>query len=367
VKVALCGGGTGGHIYPALSIVAALTEELGMDDIQILYLGQQGGLEGQLVSREGIPFAHIPSGPVRGRWPWQVALSLGKMGVGFWKARQALSGFGADVVLSTGGYAGVPVAVAARSLGIPLVVFLPDVLPGWAVRFMSRLATKVAVSTPYTVSRLANGKVRVTGYPVRRSFWLTDREEGRRRLGLEMEERVLLVLGASQGARPINEAVAHRLRELLELCQVVHISGPAHEPQLRTLADALPQGLRSRYHLYAYMYDEMPWAMAAADLAVCRAGASVLGELPAVGLPAILVPYPYAGGHQRHNAQYLEAEGAALVLDERELRDKLLPMVGLLLADTARRQRMASAMRRLARPDAAVNVARLLLEVTDRT
>ncbi len=366
MRVALGGGGTGGHVYPALSVLSALVEELAVEGVEALYLGQAGKLEEALVARAGLPFAHVPSGPVRGRWPWQVAVSAARIALGTWRARKLLRQFGAEVVLSTGGYASVPVAMAARTLGIPLVVFLPDVLPGWAVRFMSRLATRVAVSVPHTASRLANGKVQVTGYPVRRSFWLAERGEGRRRLGLDMEEHVLLVLGASQGARSINEAVAYRLRELLELCQVVHISGVAHESWLRAQAQSLPEALRCRYRLYPYLHEELPWAMAAADLAVTRAGASVLGELPAAGLPAILVPYPHAGGHQRHNARYLEAEGAAVVVSDQELADKLLPMVGHLLSDEQRRRRMASAMRRLARPDAARNVAHLLLEVTGR-
>src|SRR6266571_5266060 len=100
---------------------------------------------------------------------------------------------------------------------------------------------------------------------------------------------------------------------ILELCEVVHLSGTADEPWLREIGEALPAGLRSRYHLYGYMHEETPWAMAAADLGLCRSGASTLGELPAVGLPAILVPYPYAGGHQRLNARYLERNGAAVL------------------------------------------------------
>jgi UDP-N-acetylglucosamine--N-acetylmuramyl-(pentapeptide) pyrophosphoryl-undecaprenol N-acetylglucosamine transferase len=124
----------------------------------------------------------------------------------------------------------------------------------------------------------------------------------------------------------------------------------------------LPDRLRPRYHLYGYMHEDLPWAMAAADLAVMRAGASVMGELPAIGLPAILVPYPYAGGHQRFNARFLADAGAALLVEDKKLNG-LLPLVGELLADEARRATMAEAARRLARPDAAKNIARLLLEV----
>ncbi len=363
MRVVLCGGGTGGHIYPALSVLAALKEDLEVANVEALYLGQGGGMEETLVKREGVPFCPIPSGPVRGCWPWEMAANFAKIAVGIWQARKQLRLFSAQVVLSTGGYASIPIALAAWSMDIPLVVFQPDLLPGWAIRLMGHLATKIAIPTPEASAKWRNGKVTVTGYPVRPFFWMVDKEEGRRRLGLEMDEGVLLVMGASQGAKSINEAVAHWLPELLELCQVVHISGPAHFDWLRERSRSLSAQLQLRYHLYPYMHEELPWAMAAADLAITRAGASVLGELPAVGLPAILVPYPYAGGHQWHNAHYLEAEGAAIVVADKDLKRKLLPLVGILLSDVAKRAKMAMAMRRLARPHAAQHLASLLLEV----
>jgi UDP-N-acetylglucosamine--N-acetylmuramyl-(pentapeptide) pyrophosphoryl-undecaprenol N-acetylglucosamine transferase len=156
--------------------------------------------------------------------------------------------------------------------------------------------------------------------------------------------------------------VGEHLPQLLELCHLIHLSGPSDQPRLDRLRRDLPDRLRPRYHLYGYMHEDLPWAMAAADLAVMRAGASVMGELPAVGLPAILVPYPYAGGHQRFNARFLADAGAALVVEDKKLNG-LLPLIGELLADEARRATMAEAARRLARPDAATNIARLLLEV----
>ena len=360
MKVALCGGGTGGHIYPALSIAAALKETA--KGLMLLYLGASGQ-ETQLVERAGIPYQAVPSGPIRGRSPFQLVTNVAKMGFGTWRARKALSEFGPEVVLATGGYTSIPVALAARSKGIPVVVYLPDVYPGWAVKALSRLAQRVAVSTDWTVSRVSNGKAVVTGYPVRQEFWQVNRSEGRRRLGLDAEGKVLFVAGASQGAHAINTAVAANLRGLLELCEVIHLSGIADEPQMRRAQEALPGGLKSRYHLFGYLHDEFPWAMAAADLAVCRAGASVLGELPAAGLPAVLVPYRYAGGHQRHNARYLQEHGAAIIVENAGLERRLLSLVGELLHDGARLHAMAEAARQLARPDAARNIAKLLVEV----
>ncbi|HXG36662.1 MAG TPA: UDP-N-acetylglucosamine--N-acetylmuramyl-(pentapeptide) pyrophosphoryl-undecaprenol N-acetylglucosamine transferase, partial [Dehalococcoidia bacterium] len=284
-------------------------------------------------------------------------------GYGFWQARRFLRKNNPQAILSTGGYASFPVVLAAASLKVPQVVYLPDVYPGWAVRVSARLAQRAAVSSEKSLGRLPKGKTTVTGYPVRPQFWLARRAEGRRRLGLNPEEKVLFVSGASQGSRHLNETVATNLLGLLELCEVVHLSGRAHEAKLTELKEGLPTESRSRYHLYGYLHDELPWAMAAADLAVCRAGASVMGELPAVGLPAVLVPYPYAGGHQRLNARHLEEKGAAIILEDRNLQREFLPLIGSLLNDSERLTKMREASQALARPEAATRIARLLLEV----
>ena len=178
----------------------------------------------------------------------------------------------------------------------------------------------------------------VTGYPVRQEFWLADRAGGRAasrpRSGREGAVRDRRLPGRPQH----QPGDCLRPLVLLELCEVVHVSGQGDEPWLAEIRDGLPDKLRARYHLFGYLHEETPWAMAAADLAVCRSGASVLGELPAVGLPAVLVPYPYAGGHQRINARYLERNGAAVVLDDDDL-DGLLPLVGELLHDEQRLRR----------------------------
>ncbi len=365
MRLALSGGGTGGHVYPALSIAAALERELPPGErLEMLYLGSAGGAEAELVERAGVPFRPIASAPIRGRLPWEMAANAVKLGVGTGQARAALADFQPGAVLSTGGYASFPVALAARSRGIPLAVYLPDLYPGWAVRAIARLAQRVAVTAAQSLRRLPDGKGVVTGYPVRDEFWQANRAGGRQRLGLDAEEKVLFVAGASQGARSINRAVAANLRGLLELCEVVHLCGHNDEPWLARRRDELREELRARYHLFAYLHDEMPWAMAAADLALCRSGASVLGELPALALPAILVPYPHAGGHQRLNARYLAENGATVILEDRDL-GSMLPLVGGLLHHEARLRSMSDAARRLARPDAATCIALMLLKLAD--
>lgn len=362
MRLVLSGGGTGGHVYPNLSVVDALRKLLPAGEpLEMLYVGSQNGAESGIVDRAGIDFKAISTAPIRGRMPWQMSANAGKIALGVRQARKILADFHPQTILVTGGYVSFPVAIAARSRGIPLTLYLPDLAPGWAVRAIARLAQRVAATAVESLRRLPSGKTVVTGYPVRDIFFEVDRAGGRERLGLNPEEKVLFVTGASSGAHSINRAVAAELNGLLQLCEVVHLCGRADEPWLTEVRNGLPEDIQARYHLYGYMHDEMPWAMAAADLALSRSGASVIGELPAVGLPAVLVPLPIAGGHQRLNAQYLEQNGAALILDDDNL-DQLLPIVGELLHDEPRLREMRDASRRLARPNAASRIASILVD-----
>lgn len=362
MRLVLSGGGTGGHVYPALAVAQAVRRSTQPGEtLDILYIGA-GGQESDIVKHAGFTMKTVSAAPIRGRLPWEMATNAGKLGLGARQARGILRDFRPQVVLSTGGYASFPVALAARSASIPVALYLPDLNPGWAVRAIARLAQRVAVTAIESLRRLPSGKTIVTGYPVREEFWNVDRVASRERLGLDPEEKVVFVTGASSGAHSINQAVAGELNGLLQLCEVVHLSGAADEPWLSEIRNGLPDNLRQRYHLYGYMHDEVPWAMAAADLAISRSGASAIGELPAVGLPAVLVPYPYAGAHQRLNAQYIEKHGAAIILEDDDL-DNLLPIVGQLLHDEARLRQMREASRRMARPNAANRIAGILFDL----
>ena len=358
----LSGGGTGGHVYPALAVASALRRELGEgEELDLLYIGTRGRAEDELVARAGVPFRAVRAGALRVGAPWAMARGLFNLVLGTVQALRILGRVKPQVVFATGGYASVPVAVAAWRRRLPLVVCLPDVRPGWAVRLLARLASKVTATTEASLPHLPAAKTAVTGYPVRDAFFEARKEEGRRRLGLDAERKTLLVSGATQGARSINQAIAGNLPRLLKLCQIIHIAGTADAEWLRQVERRLPEELRTNYHLHAYLHEEMAWAMAAADLVVMRSGASALGELPAVGLPAVLVPYPYAGGHQLWNARHLVEQGAAVLLEDDRL-PHLFSTVHPLLVDDARREAMAAAMRRLARPEAARDIARLLIE-----
>lgn len=359
MKVILAGGGTGGHIYPALAVAESLGARPDMD---LLYVGVSGRMDAGIVSRAGLPFQGVTAGPLRVRSPLAALRGFAQLALGTLQAWRLLGRYGPDAVFATGGYASVPVGIAARTRRLPLLLYLPDVTPGWAVRLLSRLANRIVTTTERSLGELPRAKSSVSGYPTRAAFRSTDKASARERLGLPAGEKVLLVAGASQGARRINDAVRDQLDSLLEVCHVLHVTGSADESELSARRDALPEATRERYHVTGYL-DDMPDAMVAADLAVLRSGASVLGELPAAGLAAVLVPGVYEGGYnQRANARYMEEQGVAVVLENEEL-GRLSDVVRDLLGDDARRQAMAAAARSLAKPSAADDIATMLVEM----
>lgn len=262
------------------------------------------------------------------------------------------------VALATGGYVSAPAAFAAWLTRVPVVLFLPDVVPGRAVSWLVPRARKIAVTSEDSLRWLPERKTVVTGYPVRPFFLQVTRESGRRRFDLPDDASVVCVVGGSQGAQSINDAVARWLPNLLSQHVVLHVCGERNIDGARAVERDLPPNLRSRYLLFPFLEgQDMALALAAADLAVSRSGASVLGELPAVGTPAVLVPLPIAGVHQTENAHYLADRSAAVVLENDDLRESLGPTLEVLLADPHRLHAMSNACRALATPDAAARIA----------
>lgn len=351
-------------------------------------------MEADLVAREStLPFHAIPSAAVRGRNPLTMARNLLTLARGTLTARRLIKDRRPDAILGTGGYVCVPVFLAARLTRTPTIIYLPDVVPGLAVRLLSRLATLVACSVSDSArylglapldadvvlaepaGALAAARLVVTGYPIRPELQRLDRNACRAAFGLDAATPTLLVAGGSRGSRSINRAIAAVLPALLPLAQIIHVCGREGDAVfLRAAVDALPDELRQRYHLYEYLHSapaalgaqpSMIAALGAADLAVCRSGASALGELPVAGLAAVLAPYPHV--HQDENADYLVRHGAAIKVDDAALLGDGDPEEGVLFRAIHRlivrpeeRQAMAERARSLARPDAAVRLASLL-------
>jgi UDP-N-acetylglucosamine--N-acetylmuramyl-(pentapeptide) pyrophosphoryl-undecaprenol N-acetylglucosamine transferase len=340
--------------------------------VEFRYVGEAGGIEQGLAEGDGIPFAAVSTGQVRGRAPWVMARNLLRMSRGAQECAALIRQWRPNVVFITGGYVAAPVAWAAARANprVPLLIYLPDLTPGQAIRVTSRAANKVAVSFPEVVKHFG-AKAVVTGYPVRAELFTTEKPQAWAALGLSAELPVLLVFGGSRGARSINRALIAALPDLLPRCQVVHATGSVDwdESQAGVKALNLAPELAARYHGQPYL-NNMTQALVAADLVVARAGAATLGEFPAARLPAILSPYPYAGQHQEANAAYLADRGAALVIPDAALGTRLKATVSDLLDRPERLQAMSEASANLARPDAADNIAdevvRLASGVTKR-
>jgi UDP-N-acetylglucosamine--N-acetylmuramyl-(pentapeptide) pyrophosphoryl-undecaprenol N-acetylglucosamine transferase len=285
---------------------------------------------------------------------------------GFKEAWGVLGEFRPDVVFATGGYVTFPVGCAAWLRRVPVAIYLPDIVPGLAIRALAPLANKVAVTTPET-ARWFGEKAIVTGYPVRKSLLSAKSQaEARQSFGIPPGAKVLLVTGGSQGSHTLNESIGIFLPEYLQHAYVIHVHGKSDGEWLAQQRNALPAELRERYLLYEYLHEQMVDALLAADLVVARAGASVLGEFPAARLPAVLVPYPVAGVNQEDNARWLQAQGGAVTLRDEHARMGLLPQVRELLSDESRLATMREAMGRAAPRDASARIGAMLSQLAHK-
>lgn len=369
MQIWIGGGGTGGHVYPGLAVAHELLAEAQRTGValEVLYVGGKGGVEERLVAREGLRFAGVSAGGLHGMGARQAIQNGLRLLRGCWAACRLARQERPAALFVTGGHTSVPVAGACWLLRIPVMVYLPDIEPGHAVRFISRMAQRVGVTVADSRQYFPAHKVVVTGYPVRAALEGVEREAARAALGFTSAEPVVMVLGGSTGAQGLNRALGSVLEEALELAQIVHLSGDRDWEWVSERRAALPPALQARYHIAAYMHAEaLSQAMAAADLAVCRAGASVLGELPFFGLPAVLVPYPYAWRYQRTNADWLAARGAAIRIDEERLAQELTPTLRRLFGQPEALLGMREQMRALAQPEAAARLAAEVIGLATR-
>jgi len=327
--------------------------------VDTLWVGGEGGMEETLVKRQGIAFQSIPAAGLHGISLAKLPRNLLKLTRGVFAARNILKEFKPDVLFFTGGYVAVPMAVAGRS--IPSLLYVPDIEPGMALESLAGFSNAIAVTTEQS-QRFFNKKVTQTGYPLRADLALWDRETAHRHLGISSKLPVLLVLGGSKGARSINLAVLKHLRDLLGKFEVIHISGNEDWTYVKHHREQLPVELAARYHTVPYLH-EMGAALVASDLVISRAGASCMGEYPLFGLPAILVPYPYAWRYQKVNADYLTNRGAAVILEDHVLDAELMNTLNVLMENPNKLRSMRAAMFELSHPRAAEKIAGLLVEL----
>ena len=354
-------------MYPALAVARALRDE--RRDVELDYVGGARGFERRLVAShpmaDEVPYHELIVRSLRSAGlSAHTVLDPARLAASIPQAWWLLGRLRPAALFTTGGYLALPLVLAARARGIPTLVWEGNVQPGRATRAIGRFATRVAVSFPPTLDAFP-GNSFISGTPIR-SFAGVDRDAARRSFGLGPEDRLLLVFGGSQAVTRLNGATVSALPRLLPEWHVLHLCGEAGMADASAAREALPEGVRSRYAAEPFLTDRMADALVAADVVVGRAGSSTCAELAAVGAPSILVPYPFAGAHQRYNAGFLADEGAAVMVRDEEFDSDRLVAEASSLRDAARRQAMSQAARRLGRPDAARALADELLALAER-
>jgi UDP-N-acetylglucosamine--N-acetylmuramyl-(pentapeptide) pyrophosphoryl-undecaprenol N-acetylglucosamine transferase len=404
MRLLIAGGGTGGHIYPALAVARSLRAR--PDAPELAWLGGHRGLEAGIVRSAGLPFERLLVRSLRTvDRSVNVVVDPLRLSLSVPQAAAYLARRRPDAIFTTGGYVAIPVLLAAQPLRIPVLLWEGNVVPGRSVRTTAPLADVIAVSFAQTCAALgrldgaatggtlatgaaltqgatlaadgtlAAGAMRrgpdrarpcyVTGTPIRDTREI-DREAARGRLDVPPGARLLLVFGGSQEVRRFNAAVAGALDRLVERVHLVHVTGEGGYAAALAQREELPGELRARYRPYPFLRDDMLSALAAADLVVGRAGSSTLAEVTALGLPMVVVPYPHAAGHQRANARVLVDAGAARLVEDDAFDAEALLGAAALLDDAAAHLRMSAASRALGRPASAEVVADLLLAVAAR-
>lgn len=326
-----------------------------------MFVGSSHGPEGALAAGAGIPFQAVPSSSLTRALSVRNAVSLARLAAGVPRARRILKSFGARVVIGTGGYTTAAVLLAARTLGLKVVIHEQNAIPGRTNVWLARVADKVCVTFESSASFFDSRKVVVTGMPIREVFaHLPAKADARRTLGLREDAFTILIIGGSQGARRLNELMLGAWPLLDDgATQVLHQAGDRNIGEARAAAE----GFGEAYRVEAYL--DAPVSMAAADLVICRSGASTISEVAAAGLPSILIPYPFAyANHQKRNAEYLVEHRAAILCEEGACSSQwLADLIRELRESPDRLGALASASAALARPDAARRVAEVAMSL----
>ena len=361
MRVIVSGGGTGGHIYPALSIIREVQKR--EPDSEFLYIGTEKGLEADIVGQTDIPFETVHITGFKRQWSLENIKTIFRFLKGVRRSKKIIRRFSPDIVVGTGGYVSGPVVYAASRLKIPALVHEQNVVPGLTNVFLSRFTQAVAVSFQASVKHFTDGRrIELTGNPRASEVVQADGEQGIRSLGIPPNKKVILVVGGSRGAEAINRAfldMADRIDRFAD-CHFVYVTGDIHYDHIcHELTER--KAPMEKMTVQPFVYN-MPDVLAATDLIINRAGASFLAEITALGIPAILIPSPYVtNNHQEKNARWLEKEGAARVILERDLDGKrLFETIAELLADQERIKHMKRASARLGQTDAAAQIYQLM-------
>lgn len=368
MRVLMTGGGTGGHINPALAIASTIKRH--HPDAEIAFVGTARGLENKLVPAAGYPLYHVKIQGFRRQLTLSNLKTLYYALTSPHKAKEILKEFRPDVVIGTGGYVCWPIMKAAAQMGIPTALHESNALPGVAVRMLQGSVDRIFLNFKETESMIrAKDKTMHVGNPLRDGFSVADKGEARRALGICEENRMILSFGGSLGARNVNNAALELMQEYLNdhpEVSYTHATGSSAYREYRALFEEAGLDQLPNLRMQEYLYD-MPLQMAAADIVVSRAGAMTVSELAAMGKCAILIPSPnVTDNHQYKNAKVLADKGAAVLIEEKDLEGgALLAAVRRLLSDDKERQKMAAAIRAFSVPDASERIYREILRMVE--
>jgi len=346
VSIAFTGGGSGGHLYPGLAIVSRLKNLL---PCRIFWIGSNAGMDRAVIENAGIEFYGVPSGKLRRHFSLRNVSDAFRVGAGFLSARKILKRERPVLLFSKGGFVSVPPCAAAASLKIPVFTHESDYSPGLATRINTRFAERIFIpyrETAAFFSEKNRGKIMVSGNPIRTEFDGADPEKGRAFLGLNGSERVLLVLGGSQGSREINELIRPALPELTKFYTVVHQTGESH---LESVSEGVSEFVNAgKYKPFAYFKDEIPHVIATAELILCRCGANTLFECKYLNKPMVLIPFRGSGtrGDQVENARIFQEAGAAIIFSNDSSPsspEALSHLIASLASDPEKRNAMGEA------------------------
>ncbi|KXZ39550.1 UDP-N-acetylglucosamine-N-acetylmuramylpentapeptide N-acetylglucosamine transferase [Alkalithermobacter thermoalcaliphilus JW-YL-7 = DSM 7308] len=335
MKVLISGGGTGGHIYPAIAIANKLEEEL--KEVEILFVGTEKGLESKVVPKAGYELKTITVEGFQRKISFENVKRVLKLFKGLEDARKIVKKFDPDIVIGTGGYVCGPVVFNAAMRGIPTVIHEQNAFPGITNKILARFVDKILISFEDAKKYFPNSdKVVFTGNPVRKEILTANKNEAKRKLGIAEDKKMLLCVGGSGGSRKLNDSMVNIISNLVkEDIQFIHVTGKNHYEKF---IDKLGEiNLKKSQKVVDYL-DDMATALAACDLVICSAGAITLAEVTALGKPSIIIPKAYtAENHQEYNAKSLENKGAAMVILEKDLNSKVLnDMIFKILGDRKR-------------------------------
>lgn len=351
-RLLIAGGGTGGHLFPGIAIAREFMARNAQN--AVLFVSTGNPFERKTLLRAGFPLERVSVAGIKGRGIWQKLKSLALIPLGIVQSGWIIKNFRPDLVLGVGSYAAGPVVLTAWMAGIPVVLHEQNILPGITNRALARFARRIYVSFENTAGRFDTTKVRLTGNPVRREILspaaAEDREDDRRPDRAPVLN--ILIAGGSQGAHAINMAVvaALPLVQQKERLRIVHQTGAADEDHVRAAYAA--QGVNA---VVGAFFEDMDRRYRQADLIICRAGATTVAEITAVGKAAIFIPFPFAADdHQKLNAEALAAQGAAEMIEEKHLAPAdLAERIDRFANDRLALDRMADQARKLGRPEAA--------------